>query len=196
MPTTNYVNIKIDNQILDLNDLESVPISIDYELENEDNFQQKRASQTLDLPVPATTNNDRIFGSYHDLNVESDKVKYAKNIVIEANGLELFKGKTLVSSATSQFGKPKEYKLDCFGNNGDWIIPFQDKTLQDFVSAHTHNITQAKVFESWYFDGQSEVLDFTYAPVRYRQPFADSDSRVYYAAPAGNINILDHLARL
>src|SRR5690606_3179460 len=179
MPNANYLEFTLTKLKVDLSDSEEVPIDIDYQLESEDNFQQKKSSQSLDIDLPATKNNDRIFNSFHDPNIENVLENSSpKNCLIKANGVELFKGLALLNSVTSIEKKPVAYNIDCYGNNGDWIIPFQDKTLHDFVSPHTHILGEGTVAGSWSFNGTSEVDDYVYAPVRYRNGFSEDDTRV------------------
>ncbi|KAA5532656.1 hypothetical protein F0919_17905 [Taibaiella lutea] len=174
MSETKYLNFRINDRPVDVESVEAVPISIDYELENEDNFSEKKSSVSLDISVPATLENDTTFGTYHDANIENDAVKNAMDCLIEANGIQLFKGKALVKSTVSQNGNPKAYKLNFYGNNGDWMLPLQDSTLHDFLSSHTHIFNQSVVFNTWYnFNGLSETLDYFYCPVRYSKGLTD-----------------------
>lgn len=178
MPRTNYLNFTIAGQPVDVESIDEVPVSINYELENADNFSEKKSSAALDITLPATLGNDKIFGSFHNPNVESMSGKDAMDCIIEANGMQIFKGKALLTSGITQYEAPKNYKIDCYGNNGDWMLPLNDKTIYDFITAHTHVITEATVISSWAFNGLSEVNDYVYAPVRYKSPFADNDTRV------------------
>lgn len=176
MPNNRYIQFKVNNKDVYLGNPEDLALDINYSLENSDDFQSKESSSALSVTVPATTNNDSVFDGFHDPNIESDAIKHAASCLMVEDGVEIFKGKALLTNAIKMNDRPSSYSLDCYGNNGDWILPLKDKTLHDFISQHTHILNNAIINGSWsYFDGRDESFDFVYAPVRYGTKFSSND---------------------
>ncbi len=182
MPKTTYIKVSVDDQELDLTSLEEVPVSISYKLEDKDDFQKKSGSNALNIKIPSTINNDKVSNSFHNPTIEdltTDQVyRNFRRGKIEAHGNELLVGKALLNSA-SHSNKPTGYEYDFFGNNADWKIDIQEKTLFDVLSFITFTFSKANIISSWYFDGTVEALPYVFAPVRYRDPmggFSGSDA--------------------
>jgi hypothetical protein len=176
MPLSKYLNIFIDDQLLDLKSIEDFSISISYRLEDPQDFQSKKSSEAFNVSVPATINNDRITNSFHNSSVEdmtSDNLfRSFRRAVIEANGYELLTGKALLTKAVHT-NKPTEYEFSFFGNNGDWIIGLRESTLFDFLKHIQFSFTKQRIVESWQYDGTDESLPFVFAPCRFGTPMDD-----------------------
>ncbi len=180
MPLARYIRVLIAGEQVDLKSAEELPASISYKLEDIENFQSKKSSEVLNLTIPATTTNDKIANTFHnpgfdDLTPNQQKRSF-QPAVIEANGYELFVGKSLLKSA-SHDSLPIDYEFDLYGNNGDWIIPLKESTLYDFLKHITFTFDKATIEASWAFDGTDELLPYLFAPVRYGQPFETIDGK-------------------
>lgn len=174
MPNTNYIRFKIGNRIIDVEDIESLPLAIDYALEDPENFEQKKSSEAYNITLPATLDNSQTFNSPANLAAEDltldDFFTNHQPCVIEANGIELLKGKAFLVEATHT-DRPEKITVNCYGNNADWLIDLKEKTLWDFVSQVSHLFNASVIEDSWAFNGNSEILDYVYAPVRYKAAF-------------------------
>lgn len=176
MPQSKYIQLFIDEQPAELSQSDQLPISINYKLEDPENFQNKKSTEAFDVTVPATPVNDQIGNTFHNPAVEdltaSKQFRSNRKVLIEANGNELLAGKAFLTSATHD-DKPVEYSYNCYGGNGDWLIDLQDTTLFDLLKHINFTFTKQRIIDSWAYDGTSEALPYVFAPVRYRQPMND-----------------------
>ena len=56
-----YLKLKIDNEELDIDTDSDFPIVFDYLLEDTQDFQKKKSSESIGMKVPATLNNQKIL---------------------------------------------------------------------------------------------------------------------------------------
>ena len=173
MPKTDFVHIKIGDREIDLYGSD-IDLSINYQLEDRDNFQVKTSAEARDVSVPATLSNDKAFNTFHNPGIE-DFTKDAdfttfKNATIEVAGVEILKGKALLTKATHK-DVPISYNFNFYGDNADWIIDLSNSTLYDFVKTISLNYTKSVIEQSWSFDGRDLSKPYVFAPVRYMLPF-------------------------
>jgi len=182
MPVTNNIAIEIDGQLVDLGDLQSTGIKINYLLNEPDSFETKGSASSLSISVPVTKKNDQIFNTFRNPEVSDmtsdNSFRGFKRCNVSVNGVLILRGWALLESA-SQI----KYTFSIWGNNGDWLILLQNTTLWDCLSNATHTFDLATVQSSWGASGfggydANENKDFVYAPVRYRQPFGENDDAV------------------
>ena len=137
MPSSRYLNITVDGQPLDLGSADELPITISYRRENTGDFQVKRSTESFNVTVPATLNNDQIGNCFSNPAVEDmtpgSVFRRHRSAVIEANGYELLVGKAFLVGARHA-SCPISYEWNFYGNNADWIIPLKEATLYDFLS--------------------------------------------------------------
>jgi hypothetical protein len=176
LPLSKYIRVAIDDEQLDLPSLEDFPISISYKLEDPEDFQKKKSSESFDILVPATTRNQQIANTFHNPDVDDmttgEIFRSNRNAYIECNGSELLIGKAFLESAKhNRF--PTEYEFSFYGNNGDWIIDLKEATLYDFLKEIQFAFTKEKIVNSWQYDGTDPDLIYVFAPVRYGQPMDD-----------------------
>jgi hypothetical protein len=166
-----YIKLKLDNQDLDIDANAGFPVVIDYQLEDTQDFQKKKSSEIIGLKIPATLNNQKVLNTFHNTSVEDNtpnqSYRNIKNIVAESNGIEIFIGKAIPKKATKRGKNPVSYELNCFGNNGDWIIDLKDLTLYELIKHLTFTYDKTTIENSWNFDGMSEDLPYVFAPVKY-----------------------------
>lgn len=174
MPKPSYISLEIDGVVADIDPKGQVP-KISYQLEDENDFEQKKSAEILNLEMPGTLINDQIHNTFHNPSIidntpngSNDNFKTLRYI---AHGQEVFVGKYLPKSVTKKNGTPQKYKGNGYGQNGDWIISLKEKTLMDFVNPLTHLFDIPAITGSWSFDGRSEASDYVYAPARYRKKF-------------------------
>ena len=177
MPLTKFLTILINNQNADLGEIDNVGLVIDYILEEPANFSSKQGSQSLGLVLPATKNNDKIFNTYWNPQVDDlspgGSFRETMDVRIYVNGTVLiFQGYGILQEATAT-DVPVSYTINIYGNNGEWIIDMQNMTMWDCVNPASHNFTVTEVESSWanFNTAGDGSDDFVYAPVRYVQPF-------------------------
>lgn len=187
MPTARYIKVTIDDEQIDLNSIEEVPVALSYKLEDREDFQKKKSSDALSITIPASLRNDRISNTFHNPSVEDNTTggayKSARRANIEANSYELLNGKAFLSEA-AHTNRPIAYEYDFYGNNADWMVDLQESTLFDFLKHITFTFSRDTIVNSWQFDGTSESLPYVFAPVRYGQPMEEAPANLVQNPPA------------
>jgi hypothetical protein len=181
MADTPYIQLKLEGETIDLPQTSDIPISITYEIEDEDDFRQKKAGTSLNITVPATLNNSDKLNTLFNPGAEdlhpNGGLDKPLNVVLIGAGHELMKGKAFVLAGRKQNGKPLNFDIDVFGDNADWVIQNKELTLHDVLGTVVHVFDKATIEASWLHDGTDETRDYVYAPFRSREPFGE---------PAGN----------
>lgn len=174
MSRSNYIELIIDGQKADIDPTGQIP-TVTYQLEDEQNFEQKKSAESFNVETPSTLINDQIHNTLHNPSIPDntasqvyDNFKPCRYI---ANGQEILIGKYLAQSVVKRNGRPEKYKGKIYGLNGDWVIDLKEKTIYDFINTRTHIFDANTIIGTWNFDGRNEAEDFVYAPVRYRKPF-------------------------
>lgn len=185
MPDSKYIQLNIAGRIFDIPQNEDFPLSITTEIEDQENFEQKKGTSILGLDIPCTLENSSSMNTYfnpmsEDLSPDNFNIN-AQPFSLTINGNEVMVGKAIINNATST-SVPVEINVDLFANNGDLAIATSELTLHDVVSDVTHIFdfsgSGGAIDSSWYFDGTVEDEDFVYAPVRYRDTFASGDLNI------------------
>lgn len=195
MAKTLYLGLTIAGTEVQVEQLDKAPVSISYQLEDPQNFQEKGSATSFDITLPATVKNDRVFNNYRNPNRMdmSSGTKYRSLLpcTISAGGTELLKGVALLKTA-SNTATDGNYMLNCYGLNGDWAVQMQDWTLDDVVPDAITVFDINRIMLSWAHDGRSsDSMNFpwVYAPVRYRKPFGgdggnDTDVKINDMRPS------------
>lgn len=189
MPQSKCIKFTIDNQSVDVESTESVPISISYKLEDKEDFQKKTSGDSFDINVPATLNNDQIGNTFHNPGIEDmtadESYKRPRPCVLEANGYELLVGKAFLKSAKHN-SRPLGYSYDCYGDNADWLIDLKESTLYDFLKHITFPFLKALIQSTYNFDGRDEAMPYVFAPVKYgaKMNAGDNDMSPTYMKPS------------
>lgn len=166
------VKLILDNEELDYDvSTNEFPISFDYALEDVYDFQIKKSSESFEVKVPGTLKNQRVFNTMNNLNiVDNTENQYFRNmrkIVVESNGMEIFKGSAVINKVELQYGKPKLFELNFYGNNSEWILPLKEVTIYDLYQHVKFIFNRATIINSWNFDGRDESIPVVFAPVKY-----------------------------
>lgn len=176
MASNRYISFELEGMKLDLDPEGQVP-QVDYALEDEDNFEQKKGAESFNLTFPPTPNNQAVFNSLQNpsvLDATADELysrpRAAKYI---ANGHEILSGKFFFERTVMRGDQILRFEGKLYGLNGDWVIDLKEKTLYDFLNPGTHYFNLDSIVGSWVFDGRNEGLDYVYAPVRYQKRFGE-----------------------
>ena len=165
-----YLKLLIDNHWVDVYSVEDIPIAINYQLEDKEDFQKKKSSESFNIALPATLNNNKIFNSFYNPAIADftagEIFKSHRPCSIEAEGYELLVGKSFLVKATHD-NKPLSYEINCYGDNADWMIDLKEATLYDFVKQIKFSFSKAVIEASWNYNGMSESLPYVFAPIRY-----------------------------
>lgn len=192
MADERYLNITIGGNKVQVKSPEDIPISVDYSLEDPDNFQKKKSAESFNVKIPANPNNDKLANTFWnpDINdlTSGEIFRSHQPAIIEAGGQELLVGKAFLVSA-SHTNRPQEYEFNFYGDNADWLVDLKETTLYDFLKHINFTFNQANIINSWVFDGTNEALPYVFAPVRYRDKFdpvneKDDDTAPIYMKPS------------
>lgn len=186
MASKDYVRIQIGDYEVQVEDPEQLPISINYGLEDAEDFTKKTSGNALSLSIPATLMNDRAANTFRNPGIQDlttgEVFRGNQKCIIESNGNELLTGKAFLTSATHT-DKPGKYEFDLYGDNADWIIDLQEKTLYDLIKHITISFSRETIVASWAFDGTNEALPYVFAPIRYRNPMDEGFANLVMANP-------------
>jgi hypothetical protein len=188
MPVNKYLKLTIGDKQVQVTNPEDLPISIDYSLEDPDNFQDKPSAQSLALKIPATLMNDVAGNTFRNPDIidltAGEIFRGNQQFTIDENGFEIMTGKAFLNQATHNV-QPIDYEYDLFGDNADWKIDLEEATLFDFVSRINFTFSKSAIVDSWAFTGNNEAMPYVFAPVRYRGPMGG------YSIDANNQNVGD-----
>ena len=173
MPISKYLKILIGTKSIQVTSPEDLPVSIDYSLEDPENFQNKKSSESLSLRIPATLLNDVAGNTFRNPDVldltDGQVFRGNQPFSIDENGIEIMNGKAFLKSG-SHDSSPKDYEYDLFGDNADWKVDLEEATFFEMLQHINFTFDKASVIASWSFDGTLESLPYVFAPVRYRSP--------------------------
>lgn len=174
MPKTDYIRVKIGDYEIISTDPAELPVSIDYSLEDENDFQTKESATALSIETPAVINNSIAANTFNNASVsdltKGEKMRNFQPAIIEASGVELLVGKAILKKGKHKI-KPTGYLWDLYGDNADWVIDLKELTLFDILKHINFAFTKQTMIDSWLFNGTDESLPYVFAPVRYRDPF-------------------------
>jgi hypothetical protein len=175
-----YIEITVDGTKLEA-DIEDVPLSVSWSLEDLTSFDKKKGSEVLELTTFVNNKNSGVINTLHDGNVidmsPGDDFEKPRKATIKAHGYELLNGKALLKSVVHNL-LPVKATWDFYGDNADWVIDLKGTTLKDCVNPRPIVFNHSVVEESWGFDGTHEAKDYVFAPVRYAQPFGTGSDYV------------------
>ena len=186
MPENKYLKIKIDNEELDIDVNADFPIVFDYQLEDVEDFQKKKSSESLAIKLPATKRNQKQLNTFNNTSFEDNSpnqfFRGIRRFVAEANGDEIFVGKAIPKKAFRNSGRPTLYEINAFGNNADWMIDLKEVTLFDVLKKINFVFDKNAIINSWNYDGTDESLPYVFAPVKYADPLdlTDGNDKNYH----------------
>lgn len=172
MPLSNYVNLYVGRQKLDLPDDGKIGVKLNFKQQNPDDVQSKESSTAFNVTVPATIHNDEVLNTFHNAAVEdfttNQVFKSNRPGIIEANGNEILVGKVFLVNA-KHTNLPVEYQLNFYGDNADWLVDLKETTLADCWNDIQILFNRTTITDSWNFDGTITYKDkpYVFAPVRY-----------------------------
>ena len=163
------VQIVVNNVLADFEAIESLPISFRRAT---DKFTRLVGADgtTIDnvgrsLILPATKNNDRIFGAPHILQVKTNRTLY--NLFIIINGITIFNGRARYKSGNRSNSNPNNHSLELLGDGYTVWQQLEGVSLRD-VNMGNQLWSSSEVLDSMqetYKDGRSGL----FAPVIYGQ---------------------------
>lgn len=185
MSDTKYIQLTIGGRVYDVPQNEELPVAINFEIEDEDNFEKKKGATAFNITVPATVENSAAMNTFFNPQSEDyspdNFLKDIQPFSFVANGNELLVGKAMIKSGRKT-NVPIDFQVDLYGNNADWAIDNSELTLHDVINPTTHIFdlstaaTPGVIDTSWSYDGTVEDEFFVYAPARYLETFGTDDT--------------------
>ena len=172
------IELFVDGLLCDVGDIPSLPIGFDAERLTD--VEGGRSGRTVEIALPSTPKNDRVFAASCDLHVvASFNARHHSAEVVE-QGLTLFAG-TLVLLATEVGGG---YKVRIVEGGYKWIDDAVAASLDELPIEFQGNLTLATIEQSWESDGAVRFL-----PV-YRGDY-DMNTSSHSAHPVEHIMLSD-----
>lgn len=174
MPIAENMVIRIGDSVIEVTDPSEIPVSINYNLEDPDDYQQKKSSEAFDITVPATLINSTASNTFNNPQMDDltsgQALRNYQKATIGAGGYELLVGKALLKKARHT-DRPVSFTWNLLGDNADWLIDLKETTLFDLLQHITFNFTKTVIEASWAYNGTNQALPYVFAPVRYLDPF-------------------------
>jgi hypothetical protein len=112
------LEITIGERKIEVSDPSSIPLTIEYQLEDTENFQDKKASVASSITVPASLMNSKAANSFHNPSVldltQGEVYKNPQKLLVKAKGSEIMVGKAILQEATHT-DVPQEYTWNFLG---------------------------------------------------------------------------------
>lgn len=183
--------VYINDTEIDLYDSNDLDLAITLAIADSNDITTRKKANTKTLKFPATGNNKVIFGHPEDPNsiVNIDQQE-KPNVVIEADGTEIFRGYIKVQAATNIDDKIIEYEGVCIGTNGDWIQRIGKKKMNELDYSdqnHTNDITAVNGSEN-IIAGREYVYDLI--------DRGEFTGQLYDNPPKRGVNIQDRFPAL
>lgn len=143
--------VYINSNEIDLVDPNDLDLAITLAIAESNDINVRKKSNTKTLKFPGTATNRKIFGHPEDPNSVVNINQQAKpEIIIEADGEEIFRGFIKVTAATDIDNKIIEYQGVAYGDNADWISRIGNSNINELDYSdqnHTNNIATVNISE-------------------------------------------------
>lgn len=189
------VNIYINNERLDL--FEDETINLNQSVKDLKDLTKVFNDYSNNFTVPATSNNNRIFKNYYDVDIDGGfDARVKQTARIDLNGFDFREGKIQLTSVNHKKGLPVDYKIQYFSNLTSLKDLFGDDTLGsmrgndglNYLDNYNHAYTDTNV-QSGFFNGitlNGDTAAIVYPLINY-----DSERRFVYNLPAPVTGLVD-----
>lgn len=151
----------IDGQECDLQEGD-FPFSISYKID--DSGFIAGSSSKRSVVLPATSNNDEIFGDWGEISNDNGDGPFFRPFSFSQGGVSLLRGQAELQSAPLQSNRyryrAKNYKVDLYGSNSDWALLLQDVRLSDLEYNNTI-YNQSSIVGGWFAEYPTQDGGFT-----------------------------------
>ena len=164
----NDVRITINGIVADVYDSRTVPLQLDFQIEDVSDFSKRKGSgSSTTYRLPATQGNANIYGVVGRVSPQpTDSIKGLLPTVIEVGGVPILTGQSrlirvvTVSDYTGR--RALEYEIAFIAENADWFSLMDGLTLQDIDwSDLDHAFTSANIIAGFSADGSVDAYGYT-----------------------------------
>lgn len=146
------VVLKIDGAKCDIGNFTTLPL--DFDASSLTKVEGARDGRTIELTIPATPANNRLFGSACDIYSTSRFNTEHHTATLEKEGIELFKGTVYLLSATVN-GENDGYKIRICEGGAEWIESVVKRELSALNIPFSAQLNLKSIADSW--EGSSAV---------------------------------------
>lgn len=150
------ITLYIDNSRCDLDNFPAIPI--DFDAEHLKDVEGARSGRTIEVELPATPANDRLFGSSRDIyatarfNAEHHTAKVMKE------GVEIFAGSAYLLGTTVKGGRCGGYKVKISEGGAEWVDMVVKGSVGDLDIDFSGALNLNTIVSSWEGDGAVRFL--------------------------------------
>lgn len=149
------VVLKIDGERCDIGNFTALPI--DYDASSLTNVEGAREGRTIELKLPTTPTNNRIFGSVCDIYSTQRFNSQHHTAQLEADGVELFKGTVYLHSTTLN-GENDNYTIRICEGGAEWIESVVKGELSALNIPFLARLNLSTIANSWIGNGAVRFL--------------------------------------
>jgi hypothetical protein len=180
MANKKYIKIVVDGQEVDLPD-ELPNIELSFSLQDSIGTAQG-ARSTRSLNLPATKQNDTIFGRWWAVGESNLTSAEFKKSSIEVNGLPILNGQAQLKEVSTKGVRyerqGKQYKVAFFGDNADWFLQLKDKCLGLDLDWSSEIHTLGTVLISTRYNADPALVNYCYTIVKWQDWTGGTGDRV------------------
>ena len=140
------------------------------------------ARSTRSLNLPATKQNDTIFGRWWSVGEDNLTSAEFKKSSIEVNGLPILNGQAQLKEVSTKGVRyerqGKQYKVSFFGDNADWFLALKDKELGLDLDWSTEIHTLGSLLISTRYNADPALVNYCYTIVKWRDWTGGTGDRV------------------
>jgi hypothetical protein len=149
------VALWIDEQRCDVDSFPKIPI--DFDVANLTKVESEREGRTLELNLPATPRNTRLFGASCDLYATNRFNMEHHTARIEKEGVQIFEGTVYLVATIISEGVPQGYSIRIKEGGAEWVEPLVHGKLSDLDIPFSGKLNLAHVTRSW---GEDQAVRF------------------------------------
>ena len=152
--------------VIDIKDHDSFPLSLNFTISDIMDMEARSGSYTKTFNVPATKNNNKLLNFIFNTGLDDGKkIREQKKCIVKVDGMVMMRGYIKVKNVITTNGL-KEYVLNIFGNNSEWVDLLADKKINT-LSLGTHTYNKTAIEASWSADYPAS--NYFYPLVNYGQ---------------------------
>ena len=141
------VTLWIDGHRCDIDQIPTIPIGFD--IADLTRAEGARRGRNIELELPTTPNNDRIFGASYDLYATSHFNMEHHTARVEKEGIEIFSGTAYLLATTANRELGSGYKIRISEGGAEWIEPLVYGHLSDLHIPFSAMLNLADIESSW-----------------------------------------------
>ena len=128
---------------------EEIPITLTIQQQDLTDITSRRVPYSRTIQIPGTSNNDKIFEHYFEVNGLDFNPLNKVKCVVQYRGTDIFVGVLRLNSVL-QTKETRVYEIFILGTVSDWVSYFRDLQLQDLdYSDLVHEQAYSAVTKSW-----------------------------------------------